>query len=335
MQFAFPFKLLVHEIFHPAPASSLRQGGSRPCGRGPDVKVGFAGLGTMGAPMACRLKTAGFDVIGFDVDEGAVAAARAAGVAATAVLRDLSGSDVVVTMLPTGDAVREVLLDPALTPAEEAVFVDSSSADPLTTVGTGRDLAARGIALVDSPVSGDSARAAAGTLTLMVGGDDDAVARAFPVLDALGQVHRVGRLGAGHTMKALNNLLAAVNLAAAAEVMLAGRRHGLDPAVMLATLNRATGRNDATENKIGQFVLSRSFDSGFLLDLMTKDVEIALRLVESAATPGEIARACRRIWRNAARALRDGADNVEVVRWLEEQAEVTLEAGPPQSAGGR
>lgn len=300
------------------------------------MKVGFVGLGTMGGPMCARLAACGFDVSAYDTDEEARRRTAAPGVATSESISSLSGAGVVVTMLPDGDAVRTALLDRGLVLAPGTVCVDSSSSDPGTTAVTGAELASRGVRFVDAPVSGSPAGAGAGELTLMVGGDDDAVAAALPVLRALGDVRRAGPLGAGHTLKALNNLLSAVNLAAAAEVLLVARRHGLEPAVVLETINASTGRNHATEHKVDQFVFSRTFASGFRLALMHKDIGIAVGLTEAAGVPAPLARACGRLWSEAAAALAPGADNVEVVRWMEQQAGVTLtrpESG--HSAGGR
>lgn len=295
------------------------------------MRVGFVGLGTMGLPMARCLAGAGFDVLGFDVDPAARQRGSGGGLATAVAVDGLAAAGAVVTMLPDGQAVREAILGDWLPPG--VTVIDCSSSDPQDTVETAARLAAQEVAMIDAPVSGNPARALLGQLTLMVGGDDPIVERVQPVLEALGRVRRSGGLGSGHALKALNNLLSCVNLAAAAEVMLVGRRFGLDPAVMLATINASTGRNDATENKLGQFVLSGSFDSGFRMRLMRKDLEIALAIAQRGGMGCAFGEHCARVWDGALGALGDGADNVEVVRWMEETSRVTLEPGSPQPAG--
>ncbi|MGH2688842.1 MAG: NAD(P)-dependent oxidoreductase [Actinomycetota bacterium] len=313
------------------------------------MKVCFVGLGTMGLPMCGRLADAGFEVTGHDIHDGALARAGERGIR---VADSVSAEDggLVLTMLPDGNAVRGVVVDAALDGrlAPGTTVVDCSSSDPAATLATGQALAAHGVRLADAPVSGNPARADAGRLTLLVGGEDGTVARARRVLDALGTVHRVGPLGAGHALKALNNLLSSVNLAAAAEVMLVGRRFGLDPEVMLAALNASTGRSDATESKVGQFVLTRRFDSGFRLQLMVKDIAIACSLARATGTPLHLGEICRLMWERGLHELGPGADNVEMVRWMEREAGATLvsEESPQrgtaplgttgaQSSGGR
>jgi 3-hydroxyisobutyrate dehydrogenase len=178
--------------------------------------------------------------------------------------------------------------------------------------------------MIDAPVSGNPSRARNGSLTLIVGGEEHLVRRASPVLEALGTIHRVGGLGSGHTLKALNNLLASINLAASAEIMLVGRRLGLETEIMLSTLNACTGRNDATENKIGQFVLPRSFDSGFRLALMRKDISNALELASRTGSPCDFGQVCDRLWGAALDELGPSADNLQVLRLMERAAHAEL-----------
>lgn len=290
--------------------------------------VGFVGLGTMGGPMCRRLAGAGFDVVAYDCLRPAVLRlSDTPGIRPASSLSDLAGLRCVLTMLPDGAAVRSVVLTsegagPGLAGLlpPGAVVVDTSSSAPADTKQTAAALAARSIGMVDAPVSGSPAGAGRGELTLMVGGAADHVAQVATALAALGSVHHVGPLGAGHALKALNNLLSAVNLAAAVEVLVAAERHGIDPAAALAVVNRSTGRNDATERKIGQFVLSGTFDSGFRLRLMAKDIGIALDLLGSASVPAGIAQACGRLWREAAGQLPENADNVEIARVVRQRS---------------
>lgn len=242
--------------------------------------VGFIGLGVMGDPMASNVAKAGFDLRLHDADPQ-VAAALAERLGATAVDRaGLCACDVVVCMLPTSAIVRSVLVDGDALAAPlrpGVVVVDMSSSDPSETVETGRALAAHGVVLVDAPVSGARERAIAGTLAIMLGGDDeDAIARAVPVIEAMSSIiTRTGGLGTGHAMKALNNFVAAAAYAASSEALVAGGRFGLDRRVMLDILNVSTGMSWVTQNVTGPQILDGAFASGFALPLMTKDVRIA------------------------------------------------------------
>jgi 3-hydroxyisobutyrate dehydrogenase len=160
-------------------------------------------------------------------------------------------------------------------------------------------------------------RAVEGTLAIMAGGEPTAIARCRPVLASLGQVFGSGASGSGHAVKALNNYLSAVALAATAEAIMAGESFGIEPTTMLEILNHSTGRNTATEQKYPAFVLPRSFNSGFTLGLMAKDLRIALGLAESLGSPSALLGECAALWSRAERLLGFRADNTEIVKYLE------------------
>lgn len=246
--------------------------------------VGFIGLGTMGAPMAANIVKAGFDTLAHDADP--VVTERVAGeIGAHPALSvdELAAAEVIVLMLPTSAIVRAVLTDdggrplPAL---DGSVVVDMSSSDPVETVETGRILADAGIPMIDAPVSGARERAVEGTLSIMLGADDDAaVERAVPVIEAMSsRIFRTGTLGTGHAMKALNNFVAAAAYTAASEALVAGERFGLDPATMVDIFNASTGQSFVTSHVLGPHIVEQRFASGFALPLMTKDVRIARAL---------------------------------------------------------
>jgi 3-hydroxyisobutyrate dehydrogenase len=289
----------------------------------PPERIGFVGLGNIGAPMAARLVAAGFQLVPADANPAALERfSRTTHCAPAASLTQLGQScRVVITMLPDGAAVSEVLLGgngvaAALAPG--TVVVDMSSAEPSGTRALARQLAESGIALVDAPVSGGVKRALAGTLAIMAGGDAHALARCRKVLAALGQTFPCGASGSGHAVKALNNYLSAIALAATAEAMLAAEKFGLDPALALAVINHSTGRNTATDQKYPAFVLPRTFDSGFALGLMAKDLRIALGLAEAVGSPTALLRECLGLWEAAQQRLGFTADNTEIVKYLEQ-----------------
>ncbi|MCW5770681.1 MAG: NAD(P)-dependent oxidoreductase [Rhodospirillaceae bacterium] len=287
------------------------------------LRVGFVGIGNMGWPMAANLCRAGFAVTVFDSDAARRARfAKEFGAAAVDSLGALgANTDVCVTMLPTGAIVRQALLEDdrgALAAAlpKGAIVLDMSSSEPIGTQALGKTLAARGIILIDAPVSGGVPRAEAGTLTLMIGGDDEAaIAKATPVLEAMGkQLFRTGPLGSGHAMKALNNYVAAAAFVASTEAIRVGRRFGLDPAVMVDIMNVSTGRNFNSEMTIKQHVLSGSYATGFQLGLMTKDVKIAADLAESLAIEAPLSRLTRSLWLDAREGIGERSDFTAAVK---------------------
>ncbi|QTJ65966.1 NAD-binding protein [Rhodococcus sp. ZPP] len=160
----------------------------------------------------------------------------------------------------------------------------------------------------------------------MVGGDQSAIDTVLPLLESTGrQIIRVGPVGSGHAAKALNNLLAANGLVAAGEALLVGRKFGIDPATLLSVINAGSGRNQATETKYENFVLSRNFASGFSARLMRKDIGIALDLARQLDASTVLGDALGRVWGEAVEDLDPAADQTEVVRYLEKLSAVTLD----------
>ena len=257
------------------------------------LTIGFVGLGNMGWPMAANLHAAGFSLVVRDVDtsrQDGFAAAHPGTVAASAP-DDFAAADVVVTMLPDGAIVADAVLGwgigAALRPG--ALLVEMSSADPADTLRLAAALGARGVLVVDAPVSGGVPRAQTGELSIMVGGADEDVARAQPVLRALGdpaRQFRTGRLGSGHAMKALNNVVGAATYCATAEAVVAGARFGLDPKTMIDIINASTGRSFVSADVIGANVVNGAYATGFALGLMAKDVAIAQSII--AATGADV-----------------------------------------------
>ena len=280
-------------------------------------RIGFVGLGHMGAPMAANLVRSGHDVLGYDI--AADKAQRFAQMHGTRSLESLAAvgthADIVITMLPTGREVRDALLEAqggalAANLRRGAVVVDMSSAEPVGTRMLGRDLAERHVALVDAPVSGGVPGAHNGTLAIMIGGDAGAVAAVKPVLAAMGKkLFEVGGPGCGHAMKALNNFLAATSSAAGAEAVAIGRQFGLDPAVMADVINASTGRSFVSENLIKQHVLSGAYATGFALGLLAKDVKIAADLAEQIGVDAPVLDLVDGLWSDVRDALGGAQDH--------------------------
>lgn len=291
--------------------------------------MAFVGLGQMGSPMAARLLSAGYRVRLFDITQARVTAlAKHANAMATTCIEDAAhGADVLITMLPNGDCVREVLLGAdgnarggALAQlAPGALVIDMSSSAPLGTRALGHRIRLSGHRMVDAPVSGGVKRATDGTLSIMAGGDRKDLEASRPILRVMGEkIFHAGPLGSGHAMKALNNYVSAAGLVAAFEALLIGRSFGLDPAVMTEILNASTGRNNTTENKVREFVLSNSFASGFALGLMVKDLRTASDLAQGLSKRMPLMQQLSPIWEEAQRCLGDKADHTEMYKFLDQ-----------------
>jgi 3-hydroxyisobutyrate dehydrogenase len=270
----------------------------------------------MGARMAANLAAAGFPLVIRDSNPSVQQRFVAAhGGKQADSPRSFAGAAVVVTMLPDSAAVREALLgwDGGIAAALEpgAVVLDMSSSDPVATQALAADLAPAGLRVVDAPVSGGIVRAESGTLSLMVGGDDeDAFDLVRPLLETMGErIFRTGPLGSGHAMKALNNFLGASAYATAAEALAIGKRFGLDPRVMLDVVNTSTGRSFNTEVVLKQEVITGRYATGFALGLLAKDVGIAASLAQSVGVDAPACELVRRRWAQALDGLGFAADH--------------------------
>ena len=293
-------------------------------------RIAFIGIGNMGWPMAARLIGIGLDVVVFDAapDRAARFVEEVGGTAADDASAAVHGADAVITILPTSKHVGQVLATMGDSLATGALVIEMTSGVPTATRGFAESLATRGAAMIDAPVSGGVARAKTGDLAIMIGGAAPDVARADAVLRAMGTtLTHVGGIGAGQAMKALNNLASAASFLIGVEALLIGQRFGLDPAVMVEVLNASSGMSNSSQKKFGQFVLSRRFDAGFGLDLMVKDVSIALEVGRETATPTPFAALCREMWASAAGLLGPGLDHTAMAQFSERLAGETLSGG--------
>lgn len=260
------------------------------------MKIGFIGLGHMGAPMALNLLKAGHDVHAFDLSEDALRLVKDGGAQVAASPRDAAaGAAFVVTMLPAAAHVRAVLTQEngALAGlAAGAMVIDSSTIDPASAQAFGELVRGGGGAFVDAPVSGGTGGAAAGTLTFMVGGDDADYARAKPVLAAMGKnIVHCGATGMGQVAKVCNNLVLGITMAGVSEAMALGASLGIDPKVLAGIINTSTGRcwSSDTYNPYPGVIetapSSRGYTGGFGTDLMLKDLGLANDAAKQARQP--------------------------------------------------
>jgi len=268
--------------------------------------VAFIGLGIMGKLMAANLAKK-FKVRSYDLNgSGNCRTARAAA----------EGSEVLITMVPNGNDVRDAVLDALPGLKRGAIVVDMSSSDPAGTLALGKVLKANRIAMVDAPVSGARFKAKDGTLAIMVGGDKAPVKKVMPVLQTMGtEIFYCGKLGAGHAVKSLNNYLGAAGTLAGFEALLIAQRFGLDPKPMIAAINASTGRNSTTVRKIPQDILTGAYASGFKLSLMTKDVGIAAELARGLGVNTPFLKETLKHWRAAQKQLSRNADHTEIYKY--------------------
>jgi hypothetical protein len=240
------------------------------------------------------------------------------------------GSDIVFFSLPEPkDVEGEALGGAGVAAGQRAkIFVDLSTTGPRTTGRVVAGLTERGIAVVDSPVSGGVAGAKKGTLAVMASGPHALIERVQPLLAIFGKVFHVGeRPGMGQAMKLCNNVLSATSMAVTAEAMVMGVKAGLDPALMLEVINSGTGRNTATETKFPNEVITRRFTQGFYTGLMYKDVRLCLEEAEALQVPMWVGSAVRMMWQLANSELGPQSDFTEIVRLLEDWAGVEVKAG--------
>jgi 3-hydroxyisobutyrate dehydrogenase len=276
------------------------------------MKIDFIGVGTMGKPMAANIAKAGHEVTVFDSEPGrAVQVAGEIGTRSAQTLGEIGAAELIVTMLPDGRAVRDVVTGKggiAAVAKAGTVLVDMSSSQPLITRETGAVLAAKGIVLIDAPVSGGMERAIKGTLTIMIGSNDPgALAKVRPVLESMGKtLFEVGGIGAGHAAKALNNVVAACNYAVLAEAMKIAERYHLNPQTLIDIINTSTGQSFISTVVMKQFVLPQTFNTGFKVGLISKDASIAAELGEQLSCEIPLIRLTDRLWIEARDAL--GAD---------------------------
>lgn len=303
-------------------------------------RIGFIGLGNMGAPMSANLAKAGFKLTVYDADsELARRHAAAIGANAATSLAELGRNcDVVVTMLPTGAIVKKVLLeDGGLSShlSRGSLVIDMSSSEPIGSREFAAALGEKGIGFIDAPVSGAVPRAITGTLSIMAGTDDAArLERARPVLMAMGQkVFETGGIGSGHALKALNNYVAAAGFAAASEALIVGERFGLDPKIALDVINVSTGRNFSTESTIKSQVLTGEFASGFQLQLLTKDVGIAADLAKQTGGGMPLVKRTAKWWRQASEKM--GGEKDHTVAYTAWRGDAPISTAPKASVAAK
>lgn len=259
------------------------------------TQIAFIGLGHMGLPMARNLLKAGFTLTVFDLVADAMATLASEGAkAAASAAEAVRGADVVVSMLPASRHVESLYLGDAGLLAQVAagsLILECSTIAPDSARKVHAAAAARGLAMLDAPVSGGTAGAAAGTLTFMVGGQAEALEKARPILAAMGKnIFHAGPDGAGQVAKVCNNQLLAVQMIGTAEAMALGVASGLDPAVLAEIMRQSSGGNWTLEKYnpwpgvMENAPASKGYSGGFMAELMAKDLGLAQEAAQATAS---------------------------------------------------
>ena len=292
--------------------------------------IAFIGLGHMGGPMAANLQEAGHRVTAFDLSADALAKAREQGLqVAASAAEAVEGAQVVVSMLPASRHVESLFLgDDGLLArlAPGTLVIDCSTIAPASAQKVAQAAVARGHAMLDAPVSGGTAGAAAGTLTFIVGGDAAVLERARPVLQAMGKnIFHMGAAGAGQVAKLCNNMALGVIMAVTGEALALGAAHGLDARVLSQMMAVSTGRSWATEvcnpwpGVLENAPASRGYTGGFGSDLMLKDMGLAVEAAMGVGATIPLGELARNLYAMNRQAGRGGLDFSSVVKVLTER----------------
>jgi 3-hydroxyisobutyrate dehydrogenase len=283
-------------------------------------KVGVVGLGNMGLGMALTLKGKGFDVRGYDVGVAARDKARDQDLPLAESVAELAAHvDLLILSLPSSEVVEAVVLGVAGV-RESArpglVVLDTTTASPASTRKVAAALSEQGVALLDGPVSGGPKGAASGSMTMVLGGEPSVIERCKPVIEALSAKYvHVGPVGAGHVTKLLNNLLCGAQLALAGEAERIARGAGLDPQKVFEGINAGSGRSAATQVNYPTWVFNQTFNSGFTMKLMRKDMRLAMELLGQSEACAALSSAAGRLWAESAQSLADEEDFNQIVNY--------------------
>ncbi|MBV9249589.1 MAG: NAD(P)-dependent oxidoreductase [Acetobacteraceae bacterium] len=286
------------------------------------MKVGFIGVGNMGGPM-CRniIRNTNHQVVVFDLNPDAVKTCTDLGASAGSSVADVSaGCDVVITSLPIPRIVEEVALGPggiAECAERGTVFIDLSTNSPATARRLAEGMKAKGLPMLEAPVSGGTARAKDGTIVIMVGGDQATFESQLPLLKSFsGEVIHVGEIGFGSTAKLINNMLAFCNSAAAAEALMIGKRSGIDLHKLDQVIRNASGFSTGYANMAGK-AMKGEFAATFALDLAHKDLRLALEMADELGVPGLIAPQVMNLMRMARGMGLGSSDSCSIIKVYE------------------
>lgn len=296
------------------------------------MRVAFLGLGNMGLPMARNILKAGHELAVWNRSaEKAAALADAGARIGGSPPEAAQDAEIIGLCLSTPEVVRSLVLgeDSVLGSAQRgAVIVDFSTIDPSTSRAVASECEKVGVSYIDAPVSGGTTGAEAGTLTIVLGGDEAAIARAQPVLQAVGKtITHVGPSGAGSTIKLINQLLVGVNLAVVCEAFVLAKRAGVEPQMLYDILSISAGDSAVLRRAIPNFILKRNFDAGFAVKMLCKDLDLVLGLGRDSHTALPITAIARQLYEEARALGLEEQDITAAVLPLEQRYGVELRPG--------
>lgn len=297
------------------------------------MNIGFIGLGAMGSHMAARLLDKKYALFVCDANPAAVASATGKGAIAAQSPKEVADlCEIVLVSLPTPDIIRDVALgsNGLIEGVAIKTYVDLSTTGAKTAVAVGLRLAEKQIISLDAPVSGGPSGAAAGTLAIMVSGDQAAFKQYETLLRTIGsRATYVGpEVGQGQSLKLINNLLAASSLASTCEALVIGTKAGLSLDTMLEVLNASSGRSFATEKIIPMTVPGRTFDFGFRTELMYKDIRLCLEEAENMQVPAFLGNSVKQIWAYAIARGAGHKDFSAILNVFEEWSDIQVGGSP-------
>jgi 3-hydroxyisobutyrate dehydrogenase len=283
------------------------------------MPVGFIGLGNMGRPMAGHLLAAGERLVVYDIREDAAQPLVTAGAAWAETPADVARhAETIVLIVPAAKDVEVVVGGMLHELRPHHLVIDMTTSDPFVTQRLAREVELRGARLIDAPVSGGVKGAREASLSIMVGGEPEALERARPLLARMGsRIFHVGPVGTGHAMKLVNNVTSAACLVATAEAVAAAVRAGIHPARAVEIISASSGRSNASDWKFPQFILPGNYDSGFSLALMEKDVRGFLRLAHELGLTVPVAAVTREYFARGMEGPLAGGDHTEIVKLLD------------------
>lgn len=295
-----------------------------------DTEIAFNGLGAMGWPMAKNLVLSGYSVTVFDqqIEKVEKFTLEVGGKAAKTPQDLVKNASVILSILPTSAALKDLLfgksnLQQNIMPG--AILIDMCSGVPQETIEIAKRLELKNVSIIDAPVSGGVRKAVTGELAIVAGGDPDKIKTVSPILNCVGRsLRRSGEVGSAHATKALNNLAQAGSFLIALEALLIGKKFGLNPEGFVDYLNESSGMNYNTQQKFKQFILSGSFNAGFSIGLLAKDVGIAVNIAKSMDSEIPFSSLCNDIWVRAAESLGESSDHTEIAKFCADFLNVDL-----------
>lgn len=286
------------------------------------MKVGFVGLGKMGANMCANVMKGGHEVYAYDVFAPAIEKMVEKGAKAAASYEEMAGQvDAIMMSLPNAAIVSGAVQQMLAGAKPGLLIIDLSSITPNTIQKLAEDGAKKGVTVIDAPVSGGMAGAEAGTLSIMVGASDEDFKRALPLLECVGapdKIQHVGAVGAGDACKMVNNLLLGVNMVAVGEALALGVKAGVDADTLYDVISKSSGSSYALTAKYKSFIAKRNFEPGFMIDLQHKDLGMAVDTAKAMRVPLLMGNVAQQVY-DVARAKGMGGEDISAVIKLDEE----------------